>query len=294
MFQNLIRLLSGLSLCIATIKNIYKFWQMNQESNVNVDALLKWISALYILLTVGGTVYLYMYYWLFKINIFQYIAIGEVILLFIEMIPLLIVTVILNILAYVVFMRKSMDIQDLLEELRVLQKGTKEYEIKRKTLLQLIRRSVQTLLVLLPILIISGSFLPNEFNRDYSKIANILMISLPVFLFFTITYIPNLWLQRMFKITLSRKKRFYFLGLILYFTAVANFSFENGEKVISYNRKKPDAKYEFIYKDQKVVTDDSLAFIGRTHNYIFLYDRTKKATRVFEKEEVKDFVVIKL
>ena len=231
---------------------------------------------------------------MFNINIFQYIDIGEVILQFIDAIPLLIFSLIVNAIMYIFSIRQTTKIDQLIVELKGLKKGASDFEVKRKKLMRMAWMYLRMALFLIPLVILVVLYVFSSDDNQYFSFSRSLIIFVPAILFLVTINVSNDWLKRKLGFTLSYLARYCFFGLVLYFGAVVNMSFSNGLKIKNDKESNSESIYEFNYKEQKVVTNDSLAFIGRTHNYIFLYDRTKKATKVLEREDVTDFVVIEL
>lgn len=262
---------------------------MKQEFDINVDKLLKWISALYILATVGGAIYISCYYWVFNINIFQYIQVGEVILQFVHAIPFLLFHILLIAAIFLMFKNRLEKFHvevDKIEALKVQsnQYSDQLYKLRRQWKRVFMYGSIVTGIILV---LLIYYLLARKFSIDFwGLLFGYMIVAIIVT---SLVLAPEKWFYKKFKIVLGFRTRLYSAFLILYFWSVIYFALF---VAFSYRTKElytPSKEVEFFYDSQKVNTSDSVIFVGMTLNYIFLYNRVNKVTSVFEKEIVKGF-----
>lgn len=86
----------------------------------------------------------------------------------------------------------------------------------------------------------------------------------------------------------------FILLLAVLFTAI---TLNNNQKSQSLNlkdnNKKSDFNVSFVYQKNEIETTPSLIYVGSTNNYIFLYDRVFKHSKIYEKTNVHDFEIWK-
>ncbi|MFN4313915.1 MAG: hypothetical protein ACK4E0_06470 [Chitinophagaceae bacterium] len=234
------------------------------------------------------------FYRFFNINIFQYIEIGEVILQFINVLAVLAVVVVYNAGYLFLLSRYLRKVNSSYKTIMELPKDSEEYRHAITDLKRRRDRSAKLLPVVFPVsAILIIIIIYDLFQFPFGFFKALIGLSSVGFVFF-VFFIDRWWLGRVFGFMFSPQHRLVWANAMLFICLVLVRAVDHIQLV--YDNKGRSAKtiYEFNYKAEKVVTNDSLAFLGRTHNYIFLYDRTKKATKVLEREEVTDFVVIEL
>ena len=76
---------------------------------------------------------------------------------------------------------------------------------------------------------------------------------------------------------------------ILVLFSINTFIFTIGE--IKLTEKNKDKIISFSYFERNIETNESLLYIGQTNKYLFLNDKGKKESLVFERDKIKYFRV---
>ena len=53
----------------------------------------------------------------------------------------------------------------------------------------------------------------------------------------------------------------------------------------------PDKSVTFSYEDSKILTSESLIYLGQTSKFLFIYDKTTKKAKIFERERITNFTI---
>lgn len=58
--------------------------------------------------------------------------------------------------------------------------------------------------------------------------------------------------------------------------------------------KKPDKEFTFILEEETITTNNNPLYVGKTSEYIFLYDKDKDMSRIIKTEAMKEMRALNL
>lgn len=84
-------------------------------------------------------------------------------------------------------------------------------------------------------------------------------------------------------------------SLILFSSLILFFCIQNFVTAYQVSQNKETIKdVNFTYYNTKIKTNDTIKYIGQTNQYLFIFNRNKKETKVFEKANIKYFSIKQL
>jgi len=236
----------------------------------HIESLIKSLSIAYILLLICGLLYNYFFYKNFGITITEYIDISDALLLFI---PLLADTLVQTIFITVTFhyILKSF----LSEKYKLTLFGD---NIKKVML----KASLIGISILFIILIL---YLFNDVFKIY------FFMSLLVVVVFFIPFLLDKFFNSLnIDLSASLKELLYLTIIVL---AIVILKSETRSKLVNNKRNSKD--FTIIFKDQNQIlkSDSSLYYLGRTKNFVFIYDFKNHNSRVYNVSDIKEFITSK-
>ena len=98
------------------------------------------------------------------------------------------------------------------------------------------------------------------------------------------------WFLPLILPTKKEKKWFYFgicfLGLII--SSIVISAYKDAYKILD---GKNEIEYKIIFKDKGILLKDSIKYIGKSENFIFLYDFEKKVSIIKKFEEIEEIQI---
>lgn len=246
---------------------------MSENNKSGIDIAFKVFSLVSIFLLICGITYSYFFYRNFGITITEYIEINEAILLFVPLLAngtflILIFVIILHIGNRILLFRFPIDIKKLNEQIQM-----------RKAAIQIF---IVTLVVIAIVYILC---LIGIFGH---RVLYLLIVLAIAWSFPSITEMVYYSLNRHLQLNVSETFRDILYILIV---AMSISLYQSYSKTQRINRKwsVSQFKMQFNNGDTTYESDSNSYYLGRTSNYIFIYDYSLSRTKVFNVTDVKIF-----
>lgn len=242
-----------------------------------IDNIIKLFSFLYVLLTSSGVAYNFILYKQYGLTITQYIDTSEIFLLFIPLVTDIPV-IMLSLTSCIFFMTKPFLFPET-KDLKLIWKAKRE----RKQFLQVCIFAWVFVIIFLSLA---------EFNLFKYYGAYLLLVS-------AITLFGPLSLEFLFNFfdkNLKIKVPVFFrnaLYVFIVFLSISLFKgFSTAERIFRIAKFE---KVEIIFRNGEPTfnNDSSHFYLGRTRNYLFIYNSIYKTTRVVNAIDVKEFISTK-
>jgi hypothetical protein len=247
------------------------------KSSIGLESVIKFFSLIYVLLITCGFTYSFFFFRNFGINITEYIEFSEALSLFIPLLADGFVLISLFLILWY-FMNKTLLFGSPKNETHAHEK-----EQLRKAMIAF---SIISLILILILLIISLFGIKTS-RGLYMLIAISVAMFLPIILemIFSFTKMElNLSLAPIFRDILY--------VMIIIVSIVLWTSFSKTERVY---RKSGYKKFEIFFNngDPEIESDSSIYYLGRTKNYLFIYDFNTQKSRILNTNNIKEFTISK-
>lgn len=231
-----------------------------------LEPTLKRLTLIYLLLIISGLCYSYFFYRNFGVVITEFIELNEALLIFLPLLA--------NSFGIVLLLTICMSFSFLEMFRRDLFKGAS----KKEKLMVLLGGA-------LFILAIAGvvAIIMNDADTFYGGLATIIIFCSP---FFLENVFENLQLN------FSKLVKTLIYSLIVIFVFII-WRTHSAYKII--NGKNHIKPFTIVFREPNHIlkSGDNYYYLGRTKNFIFIYDFKYKASRVFNVNDVKEFVTAK-
>jgi hypothetical protein len=221
-----------------------------------IENLIKLLPLGSVFILFCSSIRLVIYYKVFNISIVEYIGIHEFLTVFIDDLLLYFSIFGIGILLYLFdnIFNKSQDL--------VLKNTTPEkYKNERKVFLILLITTLSLIIIL------SNSTETKSKSIEIIGVGIFLMLSLlRVFLSSTKFTIP-------YPLLITA-------GIVIY---TAMYAFSDAQKILE---KKDRLNYTVVFKEKTYFTDKNLKYIGKTENYLFLYNLKSNRTTILKNDEL--------
>lgn len=249
-----------------TSKEINK---VNQFSNL-LETVGKALPLGYSFLVFCGALYLYTFYSYFNIAIFQYLDVSEILLSFINftfyLLPPLVIIILFFYLTTIIVSNTSVQ--------KILTKLPPPFLNSEDTL------------ILLEVFNRWGLHISIFLCSIYLSIALCISIESPLLKIIELLFFTNsgffLLSQLGFNLQEGIKKILLFI-ILLTIVCVVCFASKNVHSI----NESPERNTVIIITDTIITTNKNYYYIGRTNNYIFLYNATKKESDIIPKNQIK-------
>lgn len=238
---------------------------------ITIETIVKCFTIVYVLLVFSGLLCNYIYFQYFGIIITEYIDLGEVLLLFTP--ALVSVNLIMFVIALIV----------LLWFLNVHYGKYKEtpYFAKRA------RKDAYVFFTILLVVSIINYLIASK-NYKTSVLLTTLslcLLMIPVFLEFLFD-----WLDKKNTLYIPKTVKYALYILITFLALVLGNYWDK-----LYREEKTNQKFKIVFKDRQdiLVSDSTIQYLGRTRNYIFIYNDLTKSSAVYNVSDVKEFHITK-
>jgi hypothetical protein len=247
------------------------------KSNTGIESVIKFFSLLYVILITCGFTYSFFFFKNFGVNITEYIELSEAVSLFI---PLLADSLVVMLLFIVLFyyMNKAL----------LFGQPNNDRQAHEKKMLRKSMVTFSLIYLAVIILVIILSFFGIDMRRGlYMLITIFIALFLPLILEMIFSVFTKTW-----KIDLSPIFRDVLYIMMIIISIVLWTSFSKTERVY---RKSGYKHFEILFNngDSKLESDSSIYYLGRTKNYLFIYDFNKKQSRVISVSNIKEFTISK-
>lgn len=225
-----------------------------------MDKILKYTTLIYALLVFIGCSMQYFFFLKFKINIISYLSFNDAILSFLPVIMfvLTLFLVIFSILYY--------------------------YDLWIDKKFRSLTQKKQSLLIFIGILflLIFPYTLSLLFNFAHHKLVlYYILLVFPIFIHLSRNFLINkglydkmVWKYIYYIFILAMS-----MILISFYATLKSDDLIKGRSIVG--------NVSFIYEEQNMETNEDIILIGSTSNHIFLYDKVKKETSVYEDKNIK-------
>lgn len=225
---------------------------------------LKYIPIISLLILISSLIKNFIYYDFFGININEFTSLSEFTLLFVSEIKLYLLFI-LSLIISVPF---------------VFLKNYTETKFGERTFSYTLTKLVTSLIILsFPIRIIIIIVNENDIILLIEQCQEWLIlffVSILLFVKYDIKFIRKLYLS------------FCVLSLLIFSITKPYIDIE---KIL---RNNPNYQIEFINENRIYKTKKNYIYIGKTHEYLFIYNLNTRYTEIFKIEEIKDFKIKKL
>jgi hypothetical protein len=236
------------------------------KTEKSLESTVKSLSLVYLLLIISGLCYRYFFYKNFGVVITEYIDLNEALLIFLPLLGdsfgfVFIITI---------FMSFSFK------------------EVFRKNLFKSASQKEKLNVVFglgIVILIVTGiiSFFTKNIDTFYSGLVSVIIFCVPLFIDMLIGEL---------QLNFPKLIRESIYVLIVVLTIIIWRTY-NASRII--NDKLHLKRFEIVFKEQNKIlkSDSTYYYLGRTKNFIFIYDFKYKCSRVFNVSDVKEFIMTK-
>jgi hypothetical protein len=236
------------------------------------DDIFKLFSFLYVSLTICGIAYNYFFYKQFGINITGYIDFTEALFLFV---PLLAQPMVMSGIALLMWHFS----------IRRFVFGDSDYvffgsrEHTKKILLYILYLWLLCLVIVLAIFFF--------INSSYIEVVYGLLYIIACFY---LPFLLELLFQNM-KVGLSNDFKYSFYALLVMLAIVLWTSHTKATRVLN---KKDYRPFQVVHQDSSLSfkSDSNIYLLGKTKEYLFIYQFKEKMTRVLKAEDIKEFRII--
>lgn len=246
----------------------------NNNKLSGLELAFKFFSLAYVFLITCGLTYNYFFYKNFGITITEYINLTDGLLLFI---PLLANGSI--ILCVFIVLWHLMN-RAFLFNINIGPRKASEQRELRKQMLYIFYTS----LILILITFFLCVFKVLNYRTFYMLILVTVVLFLPSILEMIFSFFQNEW-----PLNSSNGLRDIFYLLIVFIGLVVYASYSKTEKIFRTRAYTPFEIY-FNNTDSSLKSDSNTYYLGRTSNYIFIYDFKKDQTKVLNVSDVKTFI----
>ncbi|MDR4954246.1 hypothetical protein REB14_18860 [Chryseobacterium sp. ES2] len=230
----------------------------------NIEKISKIIPIFSILILFSSIIRNFIFYQYFGININEYIGLSEFTLLFINDLAFYLISI-LSFLIYLPFIYVKDYFRRKYSE-----------EILRFTNTKKIAKTVMVLAVINSILI---------FIIDFPLDIQLYFLQTFIIAFFASLL---LWLDK--SIEFSKKYSLIFISsLLIIFPIIKAFTDIN-----NIENEKPYNEIIFNYNNKQIQSNKYFLFLGKTNEYLFLYNKSTKYTEVFKMSEINNLKIRKL
>lgn len=252
---------------------------MSKKNSFN-PSIQSIISIGYLILIIFGHIYLNHFYLSFNIYISDYLNPVEYIF---PILPVFSVFIFVGIAFFIwiftqvilraVYEHNNKEKIDIDREITIKKKYVDNKIIKKIALLL----EIGSFILYPSALIIS--FLVNE------QWISIIIISCLVFLFFSMLFVTQI--QKFSLTTLPKIYGIYAMGIIFFVGTVFLLFTINNSKIKEIKEGKnqfaPNQKVEYRTKNIKIITNDTIHFLGQSKDFIFFYDSKNKVSKIINK-----------
>ncbi len=230
-----------------------------------MEKIGKWLPTLAIFLIIVSSIKLAIFYNIFNIKIVYYVGVTEYIPLFIDdlhHLGLFLGPVILGGVSGILYYRKISKEGD---------GDTIENNVS-------LRRQIRYIVVF--ILIVS---IPLVFTLLYCEtlFEKLVVIQYIAFVFW---FLPLI-------LPTNKEKRWFYFGICLFGLTISSIvisAYKDAYKILD---KKNDVEYKIILKDKTTLLKESVEYVGKSENYIFLYDLKNKVSIIRRFEEIEEIQI---